>query len=66
MLYALCIPRIEPKDLAGVAQWIERQPENQWVTSVIPSQGTCLGAGRERQPHTDASLPLFLPPSPSV
>ena len=29
--------------LAGVAQWIERQPVNQRVTTLIPSQGTCLG-----------------------
>ena len=31
--------------LAGVAQWIECWPENQRVTSLIPSQGTCLGCG---------------------
>ena len=31
--------------LAGVAQWIERQPVNQRVTGLIPSQGTCLGYG---------------------
>ena len=54
--------------LAGVAQWIERWPANQRVTSLIPSQGTSLGCGpgpqwgvHERQPHIDASLP----PSPS-
>ena len=29
--------------LAGVAQWIESRPANQRVTSLIPSQGTCLG-----------------------
>ena len=29
--------------LAGVAQWIERQPENQGVTGSIPNQGICLG-----------------------
>ena len=29
--------------LAGVAQWIERQPANRQVTGSIPSQGTCLG-----------------------
>ena len=29
--------------MAGVAQWIECQPENQKVTDSIPSQGTCLG-----------------------
>ena len=55
--------------LAGVARWIEGQPANQGVTS----QGTCLGCGpgpllgaRERQPHIDVSLPLFLCPFPSV
>ena len=59
--------------LAGVAQWIERQPGNQRVSGLIPSQGTCLGCRPdpqwgvgERQPHTDVSLPLFLPPFPSV
>ena len=29
--------------LAGVAQWIEREPANQRVAGLIPSQGTCLG-----------------------
>ena len=29
--------------LAGVTQWIEHQPVNQRVASLIPSQGTCLG-----------------------
>ena len=53
--------------LAGVAQWIECWPANQRVAGWIPCQGTCLGsrpgpqwAVRERQPHTDVSLPLFL------
>ena len=31
--------------LVGVAQWIECQPANQRVTSLIPSQGTYLGCG---------------------
>ena len=31
--------------LTGVAQWIERQPVNQRVTGLIPSQGTCVGWG---------------------
>ena len=46
--------------LTGVAQWIERQPVNQRVTGLIPSQGTCVGCRpgpqygtRERQPHID-------------
>ena len=59
--------------LAGAAQWIEHQPANQNITGLIPSQGTCLGCGpgaqqgaRERHPHIDVSLPLFLPPFPSL
>ena len=28
-----------------VAQWMEYGPVNQRVTSLIPSQGTCLGCG---------------------
>ena len=59
--------------LAGVAQWIEHQPVNQSVAGSIPSQGKCMGCGPgpqlrvcERQPHVVVSLPLFLPPFPSV
>ena len=33
-----------------VAQWIERQPANQRVTGLIPSQGTGLGCGPEQIP----------------
>ena len=33
------------RDLAGVAQWIERGPENQKVAGSIPSQGIFLGCG---------------------
>ena len=47
------------------AQWIEHQPVNHRVSSLIPSQGTCLGFGlgpwwgvHERQPHIDVSLCL--------
>ena len=46
---------------------------NQRVTGLIPSQDTCLGCGpgpqleaRERQPHIDVSLSVFLPPFPSL
>ena len=53
--------------LVGIAQWIECGPVNQRVTSLIPSEGTCLGCGPgpqkgacKRQPHIDVSLPLFL------
>ena len=42
-----CIPR--KGAMVGVAQWIERQPVNQKVTSSIPSQVTCLGCGPESQ-----------------
>ena len=63
--------------LAGVAQWTECQPVNCKVTSLIPSQDTCLGCGLGPQlgeckrQLIDVSLthqhfsPLFLPPSPS-
>ena len=59
--------------LADVAQWIECWPANQKAAGSISSQGKCLGSGpgpqlgsHERQPHTDVSLPLFLPPFLSV
>ena len=64
--------------LAGVAQWMEHRPVHQKVTSSIPSQGTCLGCGpgphlgraRGNWPvylsHISVSLPLFLPPFPSL
>ena len=52
-----------------MAQWIEHQPANQRVAGLIPSQDTCLGCrpgpqvgARERQPHIDVSLRLFLLP----
>ena len=59
--------------LAGVAHWIERGIANQRDAGWIPSQGTCLGyrsdpqkGELERQPHIAVSLPLFLPPFPSL
>ena len=59
--------------MAGVAKWTECWPVTQRVTGSIPSQGTCLGCrpgpqwgAHERQPHIDVSLPLFLPPFPSL
>ena len=42
---ATAITEKEEIALAGVAQWIERQPTNQRVTGLIPSQGTCVGCG---------------------
>ena len=64
---------IKSPALAGVAQWIECGPANQRVAGSIPSQGTCLGRGpgaqegaREKQPHIDVSLPLFLLHFPSL
>ena len=59
--------------LTGVAQGVECHPTNQKVAGLIPSQGTCPGrrpgpqwGARERQPHIDASLPLFFPSSLSI
>ena len=67
--------------LAGVAQWIECQPVNWNTAGSNPSQGIWLGCGpgsswgRVRGnwsmyllylSHIDASLPLFLPPFPSL
>ena len=62
--------------LTGVAQWSKHQPVNQRVAGLIPSQVTCLGCRPgpqlrvyEKQPylsHIDISLPLFLPPFPSL
>ena len=58
--------------LAGVAQWIERQPGNQRVAGSIPSQGTWLGCrpgplwGHARGNHTSMFLCLSLPYFPSV
>ena len=64
---------IKTATLVGVAQWIECRPENQRVAGSIPSQGTCLGCGpgpqwgaHERKLQIDVSLPLFLPPFPSL
>ena len=49
---------------------LSRKPEGRQFDS---HQGTCLGCGpgpqwgfRERQPHIDVSLPLLLPPFPSL
>ena len=64
--------------LTGVAQWMDHRPANRKVTSSIPSQGTCLGGGPGPQLGTckrqliivslahRCSLPLFLPPFPSL
>ena len=63
--------------LSGVAQWIEHRPVTQRVTSLIPSTGHRPGlwaqveqvpgwGSRERQPHVDVSLLLFLLPFPSL
>ena len=37
--------KLKHRALVGVAQWIECQPVNLKVASLIPSQGTCLGCG---------------------
>ena len=70
-MISMCMKNI--RVLAGVAQWIEHGPANQKVTGSTASQGTGLGCGpgprlgvHERQPHTDVSLPVFLPVFPSL
>ena len=57
----------------GVDQWIEHWPANQRVSDLISSYGICLGCRQgpqhealKRQPRTDISLSLFLPPFPSL
>ena len=64
--------------LTGVAQWAGHHPVNQQVMGLILSQGTCLGCrpgtgqgACERQMINvslthQVSLPLFLPPIPSL
>ena len=70
---SVCVCAFKLTALAAVAQWTERWPVNQRVAGLIPSQGTCLGCGLglqlgvcERQPHTNVSLPLLLPPFPTA
>ena len=54
--------------LMYVAQWIELWPENQTISGLIPSWGTCLccrtdspvGGAQEGQQHIDASFSPFL------
>ena len=53
--------------LAGVAQWIVRQPVNPKVAGSLPSQGTCLSCwpgplmgACERQLDRCSSLPFSL------
>ena len=60
------------RELTGVAQWVGHHPTNQKVTSLIPTEDTCLGCGPgpqlgacERQ-LIDVSLPLFLLPFPPL
>ena len=70
---------IQMAGLTGEARLIGHLSTKQKAASSVPSQGTCLGCGlvpswgaRKRQPvdvslsHIDASLPLFLPPFPSL
>ena len=53
--------KVFPTALAIVAQWTECWPASQRVAGLIPNQGTC-----DRQPHIAVSLPLFLPPLPTL
>ena len=73
-VFNMCIKNTE-RALAGVAYWIERQPVNQRVIGLIPSQGTCVGCrpglqwgACEKQPHIDVSLPFSpsIAPSPKI
>ena len=50
--------------LAGAAQWIEHEPVNQGLPVQFPVRAHTWA--HKRQPHIDASLPLFLPPFSSV
>ena len=59
--------------LASVAQWMEHRLQTKgspvrfpvrayaWVAGQVPS-----GGPQKRQPHSDVSLLLFLPPFPSL
>ena len=65
--------KITATALAGVTQWVECQTVKQRVSGSIPSQGTCLGfrpgprwGALDWQSLVDVSLPLFLPPFPSL
>ena len=52
--------------LAGVAQWIEHQPVDQRVSSLIPSQGTCLGCRPCPPWGAYKSQPYIVPPLSSL
>ena len=58
--------------MADVALWTGFLSVNQRITGSVPNWGTCLVCGpspqlaHEKQPHIDVSLPLFLPPFPSL
>ena len=60
-----CNGRNAHHTLAGVAKWIEHRLMNRKAAVLIPSQGTCLGFGLDLS-HVGVSLPLFLPPFPSL
>ena len=42
-IYVSFIKKKEKQAVAGVGYWVECQPVNQKITSLIPGQGTCLG-----------------------
>ena len=64
----------EIEALAGVAQWTERRAVNQkvpvraqaWVAGQVPSWECVRGNQLMYLSHINVSLPLFLPPSPSL
>ena len=66
---------MQPMAMAGVAQWIELRPANVKAASSIPTRAyACFeGEGDVGETmdaiylsHLDISLPLFLPPFPSL
>ena len=47
--------------LAGVAQWVDRQPVNERIAGSIPSWGTCLGCGLALNLGAFGRQPIYVP-----
>ena len=63
------------RDILALILLVGRCPANCKIEGLIPSQGTCLPGlpvwspvswGTYRKQSTDVSLPVFLPPFPSL
>ena len=79
-VYAICKWPYMPYALAIAAlpQWVEHRSENwkvaglilsqdtSWVVGQVPRCGGVRGTQLILLSHTDVSLPLFLPPFPSL